>query len=49
MIHDKRIQTLPDVCAPQRFIHTQIIDVQGPDVRQDVVIPVLLEDAERIA
>ena len=30
------------------LVHTQIIDIQRPDIRQDVVVKVLLKDAERI-
>src|SRR5699024_1816083 len=42
------IQGLSDMLPADGLVHTQIIDIQRPDIRQDVVVKVLLKDAERI-
>ena len=34
---------------PAAFIHAQIVDIEGADVRENIVVQVLLEDAEGIA
>ena len=39
------VQGLADTLAPETLIHAQIIDIQRPDIRQDVVVKVLLKDA----
>lgn len=46
---DMFIQLPADPAAARRFIHAQVIQIQLPELRPDIVVPVLPEDAEGVA
>ncbi len=43
------IQSASDMLAPDLFVHAKVINVEGLDIRQNIVMKMLLENAEAIA